>query len=254
MTKLITFFDLETTGLSTATDQIVSFCFIKWNPEDRTRPEIFYRLCKPSIPIPEEASKTHGITDDMVSDKMPFSHYAPQILEMIEGCTIGGQNIIKYDIPLLHYELKRAGFTWNPNLKDVIDTYAAECFLVSRSLSAMYKRYTGEDLEGAHNAAADVDAVIKIIPGMMEAHGLTQIEQLVNVSCHNNSRMVDIDGKLYENEAGIVCMSFGKYKDCGVADVLSKDKGYYDWLAGPKGIQGTQAMDVINNLLNKQNV
>ncbi len=54
--------DTETTGLG-AQDEIVELAIIDTNGTVK-----FDNLIQPTIPIPEEASRIHGITDDILQD------------------------------------------------------------------------------------------------------------------------------------------------------------------------------------------
>lgn len=72
--------DCETTGLDPATDRVVE---IGWHLVDRG--EIVSdgsELVNPGIPIPEDATKIHGITDDMVAGKRSL----PEALEDLPTC------------------------------------------------------------------------------------------------------------------------------------------------------------------------
>jgi len=64
--KPLVFFDLESTGLSIATDRIVELCFIKLMPTGERK--VLHKRINPGIPIPKETSMIHGIYDEDVKD------------------------------------------------------------------------------------------------------------------------------------------------------------------------------------------
>lgn len=61
------FVDLETTGLDVNKDRIVQIGIKKLIQNEK--PIYFLKLVNPTIPIPVEATKVHGITDEMVADR-----------------------------------------------------------------------------------------------------------------------------------------------------------------------------------------
>jgi DNA polymerase-3 subunit epsilon len=106
-TAPIVFFDLETTGLDTNKDRIVSISASKISPNGQR--EIKTHMINPEIPIPKEATAIHGITDEMVKDKPKFKNISKSLLEFIKECIIAGYNILGYDIMILFNEFQRAG-------------------------------------------------------------------------------------------------------------------------------------------------
>ena len=79
-------FDLETTGLSPANDEIieigaVKFCFQKTGGRmDIAVKGEYQSLVKPDRHIPEEASRVNHITDDMVENAPPAKEVLPAFL------------------------------------------------------------------------------------------------------------------------------------------------------------------------------
>lgn len=62
-------YDLETTGVDTETAHVVQAAIVRYRAGivlDRRQV-----LCNPGIPIPEEATAIHGITDEMVANARP---------------------------------------------------------------------------------------------------------------------------------------------------------------------------------------
>jgi DNA polymerase III subunit epsilon len=70
-TKIGVLFDVETTGLDTASDEAVELGMVKFSyHSDGTVAAVldrFSSLNEPSRPIPEEAIKLHGITNEMAA-------------------------------------------------------------------------------------------------------------------------------------------------------------------------------------------
>ena len=119
LTKPIVFFDLETTGLKITTDRIVEIAFLKIFPNGDKEKKNW--LVNPTIPIPEEVSNIHGITDEKVKNEPTFKELVNDIFNFIKGCDLGGYNSNKFDIPLLAEEFIRADFDFNINNIKTID-------------------------------------------------------------------------------------------------------------------------------------
>lgn len=226
--KPIIYFDIESTGVETETARIIELACIKFNPDGSQEEKTI--LVNPEIPIPLEASEVHGITDEMVKDKPFFKQYAQAVRNWFDGCDLAGYNSDSYDVPLLSAEFERAGvegINWNPNLFDILKLYR---LLYPNTLSDVYKRLTGKDLEGAHGAVADIKATKEIadllIPKLKE---ITE-EKLENISdvdsfMQGDKKRFDLAGKTYIDVDGIVKWNFSKNKDKAVLS----DAGFLNW-------------------------
>ncbi|HIU55006.1 MAG TPA: 3'-5' exonuclease, partial [Candidatus Gallibacteroides avistercoris] len=103
----LVFFDLETTGINIVTDRIVEISYLKVNV-DGSEVSKTMRV-NPERPIPEEATRVHGISDADVADCPTFKQIARSLANEIEGCDLAGFNSNRFDIPLLVEEFLRAG-------------------------------------------------------------------------------------------------------------------------------------------------
>jgi len=224
----IIFFDIESTGVETETARIVELACIKYNP-DGTKEEKTIKV-NPTIPIPLEASEVHGITDEEVKDLPTFKQYAQAIRNWFEGSDLAGFNSNNYDVPLLSAEFERAGLegiNWNPTLFDVLTLYRD---LFPNTLSAVYERLTGEELEGAHGAVADILAtkqIADIIFPLLVEKSETPIETPRDVDeyLQGDKKRFDLSGKMYIDVDGIVKWNFSKNKDKAVL----ADAGFVNW-------------------------
>ena len=100
----LVYIDVETTGLDPDNDEIVEVSAIKFNDRGKTL-GTFYKLCSTVIkPIPEEATKIHGITNEQVTDEKPYMDIRASLAEFIGKRTLVGHNIIGFDIKFLKLE------------------------------------------------------------------------------------------------------------------------------------------------------
>ncbi len=84
--------DTETTGTRVGFDRCVQIAVVRFH---RGEPgESFSALINPGMPIPQEATDIHGITDEMVKDAMSlgdfFAH--PQTIRLLDGAQPGAYN------------------------------------------------------------------------------------------------------------------------------------------------------------------
>lgn len=96
-------FDLETTGTSCYTDQVVEISAIKVLDEKIV--EEFSTLVNPGIPIPYYASIVNGITDDMVSDAVSFDVALADFVNFIGDLPLVGHNIHSFDMKFIRSQM-----------------------------------------------------------------------------------------------------------------------------------------------------
>src|SRR5262245_14508337 len=99
--------DCETTGTSPCTDRLVEIGVIKFFPGGR--PLSCIRLINPGIPIPPDASRVHGITNETVAGSPLFAAIAPELLRFLHDSDLAGYNLKRFDLPFLCAEFERSG-------------------------------------------------------------------------------------------------------------------------------------------------
>lgn len=237
--KPIIFFDLETTGVDTAVDRIVQIATIKIFPDLKVEEKKY--LINPLIPIPKEASDVHGITDDMVKDSPTFDKYAKNLNKYFEGCDIGGYNSNQFDLPLLIEEFMRSGIDFDVDNRNYVDVLKLETVLNSRKLGDVYKRYTGKELDGAHDALNDVRATVDILKAQIVKFNLSgDLAEIDKLSQGENER-VDLAGKLCKIN-GEICWTFGK----NIKQPILSDPNYLSWFL--KQSVPSETRKIINKL------
>ena len=117
--KPIVFFDLETTGVQVAKDRIVEISILKVFPNGNKESKTW--LVNPTIPIPEETTAIHGISDEKVANEPTFKELSKEISALIHNCDLGGYNSNKFDIPLLAEEFLRSNIDFNMKNRKSID-------------------------------------------------------------------------------------------------------------------------------------
>jgi DNA polymerase-3 subunit epsilon len=229
--RALVFLDLETTGLNISKDRIVDITLLKIHPDGREESKT--RLINPEMPIPEEATKIHGITDEKVSGEAKFKQIAKSFKEFLEGCDLCGFNIKGFDIPMLEAEFRSVGIEFSRVGRRIIDTQVIFHKLNPRNLETAYLKYCGKKLENSHTSDVDARASAEILDAQLEAHDELphDIESLHQFCCYpEEASWVDKDGKLIWIN-GEIAINFGKkYKGILLKEVAETDPDYLEWI------------------------
>lgn len=236
--KPIVFFDLETTGVDITHDRIVEISIIKVMPDgqeiERTR------RVNPGIPIPAEATAVHGITNEMVANEPAFKQLAKSLANELTGCDLAGFNSNRFDIPMLDQEFQRAGVKFDFSKARFVDVQTIFHKKEPRTLSAAYRFYCKNELDGAHSAACDTRATLEVLKAQLDHYDdlPNDIEELSKFS--QQGRSVDFMSRLIYNDNNQEVINFGKYKGQIAEDVLRRDPSYYDWILKGDFAQNTK--------------
>ena len=224
LTRPFVVFDLEATGVKPKFDRIVQFAAVKYMPNGQM--EERNQLINPEMKIPKDAMEIHGITDEMVADKPTFQQYAPDLSSWLAGCDLSGYNCDRYDIPLLSNEFARSDIDWPEAGVHTVDIFRLEQRVNSHRLGETYKRYTGTEMVGAHDALSDVKGTITVLLHQLAANPQVPltIAEMDKYALNDRERL-DFAGKLLMID-GVACWNFGKHRGKPVSDT----PGYVDWV------------------------
>ena len=254
------FFDLEATGLNVVRDRIVQIAMVKYFKKGKA-PEELSMLINPGIPISLEAMAVHGITPKDVSNKPTFQQVADKLHKFIGNADLAGYNSNRFDIPLLMEEFARVGIELDMSRRRTLDMQRIFYKMEPRTLSAAYKFYTGNKMENAHDALADVQATVEVFKGQLEMYADVDFEdgdgnvhetpvkndmQAIH-EFTNDMRFLDATQRLKYDTNGVAVFNFGKYNGQSVVEVLSKDKPYYTWIMTKEF--STQVKQIIKQLV-----
>jgi DNA polymerase-3 subunit epsilon len=225
LNKPLIFFDIESTGIDPAKDRIVQIALAKYGP-GWTMIDSREYLVNPGIPIPPDATAVHGITNADVANKPSFASIAKEVVAFIDGCDLGGFNILRYDVPMLAEELGRCGIEFPASDIRFVDAQTIFFRKEERTLGAAYKFYCNQQLENAHSAMADAQATKEVFLAQLQKYPdlNTSIEDL-HMFC-GADKIVDPAKKLLLSPTGDVVYAFGKYRNQRVVDFPD----YANWM------------------------
>lgn len=228
LTRPIAFFDLETTGINVASDRIVEIALIKLLPSGERK--VYRRLVNPGIPIPQESSEIHGITDEMVANCPTFEQLAGEIKSFLMDCDLAGYNSNKFDVPLLVEEFLRTSVEFPLKGRKMVDVQTIFYKMEKRTLEAAYQFFCNKTLENAHSAEADVSATIDVLEAQLDRYDelKNEVSWLDEFSRFN--KFADFAGRIAYDKAGNEVFNFGKHKGRKVSEVFEQEPGYYSWM------------------------
>jgi DNA polymerase III subunit epsilon len=244
LTRPLVVFDIESTGKDPTTDRIVELALVTLKPlppEEGVLPlfasvgveqRTYEWRVNPEMPIPQEASAIHGISDDDVKDAPTFAMLAPVVAGLFAGADVSGFNARNYDIPLIECEFHRAGIMTSP-LADarIVDTKEIFHAKEPRDLSAAVRFYCGETLEGAHGAKADAIAAMKVLFKQVERYPdiPRTIDGLAD-AFRPKELFVDPTRRLRVDLQGEVVINFGQHRGVRLIELAQKKRDYLEWI------------------------
>ena len=230
LVRPLAFLDIESTGANWKTDRLIDLAVIKVHPDDRRETRVF--RVNPGMPIPRASTLIHGISDADVKDAPLFAQQAAAIAACFDGCDLAGYNLLRFDIPLLEEEFKRAGSAFDMNGRHVIDAQRIFHRREPRDLTAALAFYCGEILQGAHGALADTEATVRELEGEFERYPDLPADPAALAEYCNPLRadFADRDGKLVWDADGDAAINFGKFKGKKLREMAVAEKNYLEWM------------------------
>ena len=222
-------FDIEATGLNKRTDRIVAIALVRYEPLGTA--EHFHYLLNPGVPIPEEATAIHGITDADVRDAPTFAELAATLERHFAGADLAGYNILGYDIQILTEEFARANRPFSVEGRRVLDAQRIFFRNEPRDLAAALRYYCGETHDSHHDALGDVLATIRVLDGQFRKYAeLPAGMEALNEYCDpRDPAWVDRAGRLKWSK-GEVVFNFGKFQGQSLRETVAKDPNFITWL------------------------
>ena len=166
--KTIVVFDIETTGLDPATDQIIELGAVKI--VDGNIVEKFSTFVKPTKKIPYEVEDLTGISNEMVENAPPIEYVIKEFYDFTRGCTLSGHNIIGFDIKFVRREAENLGLDFDNPIIDTLNEARSKLLKLSKFNLGTVVKYLGLTLEGAHRAWNDAYATAQVLLKLNEVH------------------------------------------------------------------------------------
>ncbi len=195
--------DIETTGLSYIEGhKIVEIGCVELLdnfPSGRT----WQRYINPKRPMPEEAFKIHGLSDEFLSNKPVFSDIIHDFLDFIKDSDLIIHNS-KFDLPFINYELEiNNSKALDPRKNKVIDTLNLARKMhpgQSASLDALSRRYKINIERDNHGALLDAEILAEVYLEMRggRQQNINLTESFNKTKNTTSSQIYDYSKKIYE--------------------------------------------------------
>ena len=239
--RLLTVFDVETTGLDTQTSRVVQFGHADFRNGALLR--LHDATINPCTPIPAAASSIHQIYDSDVADAPTFGMARKGIASLLECADeraapiLCAYNGIRYDVPLLNAEFERHCVSTRIDAARVLDPLVWLKFhrrhWPSRSLAAASERF-GYRLGAAHRASADAEATGTILCRMIEQGMVPDDVNEAFKTQMDMAALLEHEDQLYgrflyidRHDNSTLRMGFGKHVGVALGDV---PRSYVRWV------------------------
>jgi DNA polymerase-3 subunit epsilon len=243
----LAFFDLETTGLSLASDRIIELAVIRISPQGDVMERV--RRFNPGIPIPPEATAIHGITDEDVADEPPFSATARSLVELLDNCDLGGFNIRRFDLPMLLAEFKRAGVPFSVQGRLLIDAQTIFHREEPRDLSAAARFYLGRQHREAHTALGDIRTSAAVLSAQLARYPhLPRDLAGLHAYCDEVSPFQTEVDRWFQEREGELFFRRGKHRGEPLRQVATAAPDYLQWMLGAEDMD-EEVLQVVRQAL-----
>ena len=245
-------FDTETTGLDVQKEHIIQLSLVKfdtdtWSILDQRD---WYILPEGEFTIPAEAEAVHHISKDFLLEHgVSLRSVYDDFIQFVGNHDMLSYNGNGYDAPLLHYNLQRAGLSFDFNNRTWYDALLLERIHTAgqvdengeklhNNLTAAYTRYYGHPFEGAHNSLDDVMATIEVFKAQVVAHGW-EWAQREDFSFISYDRWLTKRGSYYY-------LSQGGHKGESIESMMRIDRSYLEWIVDKCQWTDDQTREIIN--------
>lgn len=227
----VIFYDLECTGADRDTNKIriIEISAIKVDIDTLEEIDrLYYKCNNDDVPIAPDATERHGIKEEDLIGFPTFNEVAKDVYAFFEGCDLGGYYCTFYDNSILYMSFIRSGLKWDYHNLKVYDIYTLYKKYNTGKLGDVYKRYTGNEMEHAHEAEADIRATLAIYKAQRELG-----EEFEGDELYAYKDVLDIHGnfkiRTKTDGAREIYIDFGKWKGTSVDQV---EPSYISWIAG----------------------
>jgi len=245
-------FDTETTGLDVQKEHIIQLSLAKvetadWQIIDQRD---WYILPEGDFTIPAEAEAVHHISKEfLLTNGVSLRSIYDDLLAFTDGCDILSYNGNGYDAPILYYNLKRLGLTFDFNSRTWYDALMLERIhtvgkvdekgeKLHNNLTSAYTRYYGHPFEGAHNSLDDVMATIEVFKAQIQNHGWEWAQR-------EEFGFISYDRWLYK-KGGYYYLNQGGHKGESIESMLRIDRSYLEWIVDKCPTTDDQTRNIIN--------
>lgn len=171
-------FDIETTGLSAARDEIIEIGAVR--VKDRQIVDSFHTMVKPERKLTPEIVSLTGITDEMLSDAPALSDVLGDFLDYVGDLPLAAHNA-QFDVSFIKEACKKRKLPFHHT---VVDTLALSRLLLGelkKHKLNIVASHLGIRLKNHHRADDDAAAAAEIMIrlfGILEQRGVSELNDI----------------------------------------------------------------------------
>ena len=172
-------FDIETTGLSPATEKITEIGAVKIKGGQIV--DSFNTFVNPGKPIPQKIVELTGITDAMVEDAQPISVVLPEFYEFIGDATLVAHNA-GFDTSFIKNEAKENGMKFDFCYIDSLELSRALVEGVKNYKLDTLTKHFKVKLENHHRACDDATATAHVFLKLIDMLKGKEVEKICDIN------------------------------------------------------------------------
>ncbi|SLN37613.1 DNA polymerase III PolC-type [Roseivivax jejudonensis] len=190
-------FDTETTGLLPHRDEIVQIGAVRVLNGRIVPGERFETLVDPGRPIPEGATRVHGISDRMVAGAPRILQAARRFHDFATGAVIVAHNA-PFDMAFLRRHAAEGGLVWDHPILDTVLLSAVLFGTTERhTLDALAERLgVAVPAAGRHTAMGDAEVTAQVLLrmiAMLEGRGIDTFGALIAETRRHGRLLEDLN-------------------------------------------------------------
>jgi len=224
----LTFFNIETTGLSLYEDRIIALAYIKVWPNGHALKDSL--VFNPEMTIPNESIEVHGITNFAALQHGTFKECAQQLWEIFSNSLYCGFNVTDFDLPFLKREFARAGMDFDYDEQAVLDSKKIYKYMEPRTLSSAYNYYCGtkevKSTTEESKAMTDTNAAVDILSSQIEKYGYEFVKAFQG---QDLVQPLDVNRKFYWRN-GQPYFAFSRFVNKSVEEVAQTNPEFLEWM------------------------
>jgi DNA polymerase III subunit epsilon len=169
--ETLCFVDVETTGSAPPFARVTELAVVSYSLR-KLESKHWSRLVNPGISIPPEIRFLTGITNEMVKDAAPISHYLDHFEELLKNGLFVAHHA-RFDFGFLKHEFERNGRPWPTNIRTLCTVRLSRLLDADKSphsLDAIRIRYRLPNTD-RHRALGDALALQHFFEALCAKHG-----------------------------------------------------------------------------------
>ncbi|MBO6519316.1 MAG: CBS domain-containing protein [Rhodospirillales bacterium] len=159
--------DTETTGLDTANDRVIEIAAVRV-VHGEVLDDRFEELIDPGLPIPPKSTEIHGIRDDDVAGKAPFSDVMSRFVQWAQNDVMIGYSL-GFDLGILEAEHTRNKVQWcaprSLDVRHLMQVVAPDLPGQSLEITA---EWLGIEITDRHRALGDAMVTAQIFNALID--------------------------------------------------------------------------------------